>query len=583
LRQFDLQQPVTTAEEAASVLQGDSKDALACCVLGYSALAQAKYDEAEAWFARARDACDCAWGYVGTSLVQRHRGRVAEALASVERAISLQPELAEAHALHGDLLREKEAFEDAVDSLHIALALRPDLHAARIAYGKLMRAVGRMEEAKAHLESTVLQVPQSVDAWFELALVKNALADTIGAIGAYEQVLSTDPSHAAAHTNLGLIYLLQLGQPQRAEMMFRRAVELSPGMIQAQANLGVALHEQGRSNEAVAHYDRLVSTYPDCAAYRWHRGVVRLALGDFVRGWEDYEARKVRGTRYWRRDLPPLPEWDGSSAATTGVLIYAEQGVGDEIMFASCIPDVLATSRKCVIECDIRLASLFRRSFPKAVIHATVRDGDFHWLRDQPDVDVRCAVGSLPRLFRKSVDDFPRNAYLTADSRETDAWRQKFDDGSGRLNVGIAWRSGTVRTRQELRSTRLTEWMPLLRNQDCRFFSLQRNAADETQQLLSRHGLDVQEVFDSHDDFEQLAAAITALDLVITVEGTVVHIAGALGRPVWVLASAGCDWRYGRDTQNMPWYHSARIFRQPNPHEHDSVFELLEKALLAYR
>src|SRR5205807_8757771 len=156
-----------------------------------------------------------------------------------------------------------------------------------------------------------------------------------------------------AYVNLGLLCLAQIGDPARAETLLRRAVELAPQSVEAQTNLGLALHDQGRLTEALAHFERLVKEHPDSVEYRWHRACERLGTGDFERGWNDYEARKARVG--WWRSPPPFPEWNGEPLRNGALLIYAEQGVGDEIMFASCIPEALRIVEQCVIECDQRL------------------------------------------------------------------------------------------------------------------------------------------------------------------------------------------------------------------------------------
>ena len=382
---------------------------------------------------------------------------------------------------------------------------------------------------------------------------------------------------------MGLVYLAQIGDAVRAEQLFRIALKLAPYMLESQVNLGLALHEQGRSEEALRHYDDLVQKNPGNVEYRWHRATVRLALGSFAEGWEDYESRKLRGDRWWRRP-PQFREWDGAPRGNGELLVYAEQGVGDEIVFASCLPDVLSVANQCVVECDVRLATLFQRSFPGAVVHGTSRNRDQAWLARHPTLEVQCAIGSLPRFFRRSHDSFrSRPTCLHADLTRANKWRSRLSSRQDVMNVGISWRAGTLMTREELRSTNFLDWAPGPRTKGFRFFALQDPSADELVALSTTGKMELLKLPNMHDDLDELAAAVTALDLVISVDNTIAHLCGALGRPIWILLSEPCDWRYLQASEHMPWYSTARLFRQPRSRDWQSVFQTIAEALIAFR
>jgi tetratricopeptide (TPR) repeat protein len=516
---------------------------------------------------------------IGVNL--RNAGRLDESLASFERAVEIRADYAAAHLYQGELLVEMGRNEDAADCFALALAHDEHLAGAWLGYGKMLRRVGRLEEAIIHLKRAVALSTDASDAWVELGLASNEFGQTEAAALAYENAIRAAPDRPAGYINLGLLYLSQLGDACRAEMLFRRAIEVAPDRIEPHANLGFALHEQGRSQECLSHYDQLIAAHPECNEYRWHRGCVRLSIGDFERGWLDHEARKLRLGR-WRRPLP-FPEWDGSSEMAAKLLVYAEQGLGDEIMFASCLPEVLQISQQVVIECDGRLASLFQRSFPTAQVHGVDRAvDDLSWLAEQADITAQCAIGSLPQYFRRSSKAFEGRApYLVADPHLIDRWRETLVSAGEGLKVGIAWRGGTYKTRRELRSTALSQWQPILSEGGVQFFALHAASHEELEESRRMSGRSVHELPDIAKDFDELAALIACLDLTITVQGTTAHLAGAQGRRVWILLNYSSEWRYMNAGERMPWYPSAKLFRQPTPGAWDVIFHAAAHGLNA--
>jgi hypothetical protein len=234
-----------------------------------------------------------------------------------------------------------------------------------------------------------------------------------------------------------------------------------------------------------------------------------------------------------------------------------------------------------VSESNTRLAPLFRRSFPQATIHGANKEEDHAWLQALPRVDFQIAIGSLPLHYRGARVDFPAHrGYLVADAARVKHWRTRLDASRARLHVGIAWRGGSLRTRQFTRSLTLPHWAPLLAQPDVDFVSLQYGqAVDDLAQLRDVHRITVRNFGGEFSDIDELAAVIGALDLVITVDNTVAHLAGALGRRVWILLPFAPEWRYLRSGDTMPWYPSARLFKQTRPREWESVLTQRAAAL----
>lgn len=508
-------------------------------------------------------------------------GRHQDALASFKRAVELKHDYVEAIVNQGGACRALGQLEDAIDSYETALAFMPDYGPALLALGRLRRKAADSDSALRLLERGAQLAPHNAEFRFELGLVRNRRGDTQMALADYEHALELAPDHVGACVNAGLIQLVQLGNAPRARQYFERALALQPDSVAAQANLGLALQEEGDFQGALAHYDRLIAAYPEVAEYRWNRGIALLAAGDFARGWEDYELRNSRAGRTGARSFP-LPAWDGSMLARRHILIFGEQGIGDEIMFASCVPDVLQQAQSVVVECDVRLQALFRRSFPAAHVHGAPRDGNREWLAAFPELDTQIAAASLPRYLRRERADFPRHhGYLTADPVRRGIWQQRLAALGGGFKVGICWRGGTLKTRGELRSLAPEQCLPLLKTPNCRFICLNSGDCSAEVAFARQHGALLQWWPEAMRDFDEMAALFMALDLVIAVPCSAVHLAGALGRPLWVMLSASPEWRYLWQGERMPWYPSARLMRQRCSGEWQPLIEQVAVRLAA--
>lgn len=298
----------------------------------------------------------------------------------------------------------------------------------------------------------------------------------------------------------------------------------------------------------------------------------RLQDGDFANGWDDYESRWTTQRR--RIDLT-LPEWDGSPLHDKRLFVYAEQDLGEQILFASCLNELLPATRSCRVECDPRLVPLFQRSFPLADVVAT--PGRFEERScDLSVFDSQLPIGGLPRYFRRSESDFARGGrYLVADLTARHRWTRRLAALGDRPKVGISWRGGKERDARLRRSTTLEQWRPLFEVESITCINLQydgdRAELNAVRDVLGTtiHKWDDVNPRQHLDDF---AAQIASLDLVITVDNSTAHLAGALGVPTWTLLPDNANWRWMRDRTDSPWFPSMRLFRQPEPEAWEPVF-----------
>lgn len=505
------------------------------------------------------------------AVVQIDHGRLEEAEKLLREAIELDCGFAEAHYRLGLIHRQRGEIEDAADCQELAVYYDPRHVPAHLALAALHASLGRHAQAADHYLSVVELCPKDVATRTNLCLALFEMAAYDEAREHGERAIAIDPTLPEAHHNLGLV-LREVGEPERAAEHFQRALELKPRAEMA-AGLAHAYRDLGRLKEAIATYDRALRLKPALGDAVINRAYALLLNEDYAAGWTQYEERfTATSTRV--REFG-APAWNRESLQGKTILVYAEQGLGDEILFASCLPDLIARAERVIVECSDRLEALFRRSFPRTIVHGGTKEDPTDWLAQHAPVHFQLPIGGLPRWFRRNRDAFPRKGgYLQADPRGIDEWRRRLDVKEKRV-IGLSWRGGAPKTRGNLRSVPLGMLRPVL-EQDAVFVSLQHGAESGVLEL-SRGRVKVFPGVTEKPD--QLAALIGALDLVISVDNTNVQLAGALDHPVWVMLSASPEWRYGLSGETMTWYPSARLFRQGSDRRWEPVVEKVASAL----
>jgi Tfp pilus assembly protein PilF len=438
--------------------------------------------------------------------------------------------------------------------LRHALAARPGDAALHNDLGNLARLQGRLDEAETHYRAAIAASPGRADALSNLGATLMARGRFAEALAACQQAAALQPGLAAAFGNAG-VALRELGRLAEAEDAQRRALALRPDHAETLANLGVLLRDQGRLAEAIAAFDAAIARTPTNALARKNRALAHLAAEHLAQGWADHAWR-------WRSpdfDSPRrdrgLPEWTGGRAH---VLAWGEQGIGDRILLAAMLSDLLAAAGDVTLEAEPRLAPLLARAFPALTI---VPEGD---PPAAATATHQIALGALGQHFRASLDAFPqRRAYLQADPSRRAALRQRYAGGPNTLLVGLSWRSANAAFGR-FKSATLADWAPILNGPGITFVNLQYGdtAAERAGTPLVHDA-----TIDPLRDLDGFAAQVAAMDLVITTSNTTAHMAGALGVETWTLLPAGPGllwyWFQGRD--DSPWYPSMRLFRQTAP------------------
>lgn len=355
-----------------------------------------------------------------------------------------------------------------------------------------------------------------------------------------------------------------------AERCFRRALKISPNHAVTMSNLGLLYLNQCQPDEALKWVSRALREDPTLIDTRHHRAYANLLKRNWREGWEDwvYILGKVK-TRT-ARQYEGVPEWDGANGKT--VIVYGEQGIGDEISFASCIPDVLKNNR-VILDCDDRLENLFRRSFPDVQVHGT-RFKAVDWLED---ADGSVAIGDLPKFYRNAESEFPGTPYLVADPERRIQWNALLKS-YGKPAIGIAWTGGIKRTNSEGRSMSLEDFAPIIKSVDATWVVLEyKDRDEEIRAFENKHGIKLHhwKRATHSKDFDDVAGLVSELDLTFSVTTAVVHVAGALGKDCWCLPPKNPRWFYGLEG-DLPWYRSVKMFRGQKTEQLRKIADLLK-------
>lgn len=483
---------------------------------------------------------------------------------SAEAALRIDHTCAAAHIVLGRVHLAKREHDEALDCFRLATHFEPGNAAGHCGYGTVLNETANFYSAIPHFRQAITLDPELGEAYRGLALALDKLQRFEEAELLYEKTLEMDPQDAVARTNLGLIRRNQ-GRYDEALALLIPAVEQCPQSVDALCNLALVQQDLGQLDSSIDLFSRALELAPHDPELHVNRALTYLLKGDFDAGWPEYEWR----AQLREKSLHPVnvPRWNGERAPVMRILVRGEQGLGDQIMFASCVPDLIAEGHKVVIECDLRLAPLFARSFSGALVHSRNGTDDARGISSTKHIDRQIPIGSLPAFFRRSAADFPRHSgYLIADPANVEHWRTRLSELGPGLKVGISWRGGAPSTRSHLRTVNLPQLTPLLTVPGTQFVSVQYgDSARDIAALKNESDITVHEFADALADYDQTAALCCALDLVISVQTAIVHLCGSLGKPVWAMIPFAPEWRYMRDTDTLPWYPTARLFRQPSP------------------
>ncbi|MGQ9370390.1 tetratricopeptide repeat protein [Azospirillum sp. ST 5-10] len=512
------------------------------------------------------------------ALRRRGDGDLGRAAAALRRAAALAPLAPEVRINLAAALDAAGRKAEAAAAFGAALCLVPDDPVTALELGRTRHAAGDGAGAERALAAARRLAP-SAAAWNLTGCVLKDRAALEAAAAAFRHALALDPALVDALNNLGNVRKGQ-GRLAAAAALQRRAAAAAPLAPEALSNLADTLLRSGDPAGAEAAAAAALARAPDHAEAALTRAMALLAQGRLAEGWEAWDARWRADARLaGRRRRFPQPLWHGEPLGGRRLLVWGEQGVGDEVLFAALVPLLTAGGWRCALECDARLVPLFARSFPTVEVVARGEEPDAR-LR-APDIAAQVPAGDLPRRLLPDAAAFARlRPSLTADPGRVAALRAGRDPR--RRHVGIAWHTTNAKFARD-RNVPLERLAGALAGTGVRLVSLQYGDWDEPLAALARAGIATVAApgVDPWHDLDGLAAVIAGLDLVVSVDNVTVHLAGALGTPTWALLPHAADWRWFRDRADSPWYPSLRLFRQPAPGDWETPLRRVGAALAA--
>lgn len=485
------------------------------------------------------------------AIVEKQSGQLKSALYAFDKAIQSDSSNPNFHYNLAVTYHETGLFDQAIQSYTRSLNLNPNNAAALDNLGTLFQQKMRFEEAlDLHLKAITIQ--PTPNCFNNLGECYRKLYKPELAIEAYQNAIRMMPHFAGALKNLGNLYK-EMGEFDKANEYLQKAVDIENSIENSQDNV-----------------DAL-----------WNQANLLLLQGRFAEGWPKYEFGIQQGTRTFI-DYG-YPTWQGTDSDKQSILIIGEQGIGDEIMFASCFDEAIEHFKHVTVECDPRLVPMFQRTFVRTTIIARGDDAAFTQLKEKKHINCQLPAGSLPNFFRCHQDDFPKQQqFLLADENKIHYWQKKLSSFGNQLKIGIAWRGGRTPMIIKKRSTPLELWGSILQTESAQFINVQYGDCQQDIDWVSQNlGVQIHD-FDEIDplkDMDNYAALIDCLDLVLSIDNSVVHLAGALGKQTWVLLPYIPDWRWQMDIKTSVWYPSVQLFRQTEKDNWLPVFEAVEKKL----
>ena len=536
-----------------SILKTEPKHFDAAHLLGVIALLRGQFEAAERQIGLAiRINPNVAPSHSNRGNALRGLKRFEEALACYDKAIALKPDYAEAFNNRGAVLHDIERFTEALANYDRAIALSPDYASAFNNRGNTLKVLERFDEALASFDKAIALKPDYAAAFSDRGAVMHDLKRFEEALASCDKAIALNPDYASAIGGRGNA-LKELGRLDEALTCYDRAIALKPDYAEAFNNRGAVLHDLNRLEEALASYDKAIALKPNYAIALDNRGHCRLLLGDMATGWVDYENRWNMRTFQYKRPSLKVPHWSGENLKGRSILVYNEQGLGDVIQFCRYLP--LLAERGATIT-FLGSPNLFRilGTLAGQIRCITAIKPEHHF-------DVQCALASLPYLFGTDLSNIPSSTpYLSAEPERSAAWLKKI--GTEGFKVGICWRGKPVLVE---RSMRLREFYPISQIPGVRLISLQKNYGLEQLAALPA-GMKVETLGDDFDagpdTFIDTAAVMEHLDLVISCDTSIAHLAGGLARPTWVALKYVPDWRWLLERSDSPWYPTMRLFRQ---------------------
>lgn len=543
------------------------------------------------------------------------KGQYDRAAELLEKAIKHTPGHGQLHNNFGVALKQFGKVERSIEQFQKAIELRPDFAKAHNNLAAALLELGLSDKAVGACRQAISLRPNYKEACNNLGMAHRQRGDLVSAVNAYQQALEIDGNYANALSNLAMTLIAQgkldtaenylqkavCQKPDSAEfinnlgVLFNRqglfenaarqsqkAIDINPEYMEARNNLGTALMELARFDQAQAAFEKAIELDPECAPAHHNLGLILLLKGHYEQGWSQYEWRWQN-----RGDLGSTPKrpfkqkrWDGVTQGMGKLLIWTEQGVGDEAQFSGLVPYILSLGIDIILECDRRLIGLFKRSFPEITVVART-DKPAEILSDN-SITHQIPIASIPNVLKVPLEEMVSgNAYLVADRQKRDRLRADYKKNGDELLIGISYTSSN-RQQGPQRSVGLQQWGEILRTPNTRFINLQYgDCASRLKQARDMFGIEIidDKNVDPIADLDLFSAQTAAMDLVISADNSTVHFAGALGVKTCTMLPVVPDWRWGLAGETTPWYRQMQLFRQEKAGRWETVISNIAEQL----
>ena len=561
-------------------LQVDPEDLTICRELAFTLYQADRYDEALQVFQhKLNDNPSDIKFRVELGDFLQSIGRFEDSIRAYQKALSIDTDAYEAYNNLGVALSKVGRFDQSIQACQNAIRIFPNYFEAYNNLGNVYKEMKQLVQAVKSYQEAIRINPEVEEIYFNLGNVFKELDKHEEAIRSYQQVFRLNPNHVEAYYNQGVV-LQDQGNFNQAVESYQEAIRINPEYAQAYNNYGFILHKRGKFDEAINQYRRAIDLDPTIAQAHTNLGVALLLTGDFKKGWQEYDWRlKTELSRSDKRTLP-YPRWHGCDLASKTILVWAEQGIGDQIMFASVLHLLAQKSQRVVVGIEPRLVAIFQRSFPSIAFFSQFDLPDLCVLGHS--IDYQIPIASLGQHFLNTETTFPKQqSYLIPCSEKVQQFEHRYKQlADGRPLIGISWQGGNKG--KESRNISLKQWADLIAMRNFCFINLQYgDVIDEINEFTAATGIPIYSdgQVDSSKDLDDFFAQVAAMDLVVSIANSTAHIAGSLGKPALIFLPHVPDWRWMLNRTDSLWYPEITLLRQSREGSWSDVLQQAKTAL----